>query len=161
MFAGDENHLVGYTGLPQSINPYLPNYAENRPIAAAVLPLPGTYDIVFDTRSPLAAGKFTFRYWVNDRTPPQVRVVPGAPARTIWVSATDAGAGVDTATATATVDGHTAATSWVGGRLVIRTTPGTHTLHLRISDFQEAKNMEDVAKIRPNTATLTRTVVVR
>src|SRR5205823_2443301 len=35
-FAGDENHLVGYTGLPQSINPYLSTFADARPIAGAI-----------------------------------------------------------------------------------------------------------------------------
>ena len=43
----------------------------------------------------------------------------------------------------------------------MRADPGKRTVVFQASDFQETKNMEDVAKIRPNTASLTRTVVVR
>ena len=41
VFAGDENHLVGYAGLPVSINPYFDTFGESRPIAGAVLPAAG------------------------------------------------------------------------------------------------------------------------
>jgi hypothetical protein len=47
------------------------------------------------------------------------------------------------------------------GKAVVRAAPGDRELVFQASDFQEAKNMEDVAKIKPNTATLTRTVTVR
>ena len=160
VYAGDENHLVGYTGLPQAINPYLTNYGQTRPIAGAILPLPGTYDIVFDTRSAAGAGPFTFRYWVNDTSPPVLLVAPGAPARTIWVSAVDAGSGVDPSSATATIDGHPVPVQYRAGRLVIHATPGTHKLRVQVSDYQEAKNMEDVAGVTPNTATVATTVHV-
>jgi subtilisin family serine protease len=160
VYAGDEDHLVGYTGLPQAINPYLSTYGEYRPIAGAVLPLPGTYDIVFDTRSAAAAGPFTFRYWVNDTKPPTLKVLHGAPPRTIWVSAVDAGAGVDPASISAAVDGKGVGAHYTQGRVVINAKPGTHTLVLHVSDFQESKNMEDVAPVTPNTATLTATVRV-
>ena len=39
--------------------------------------------------------------------------------------------------------------------------PGKHTLTLQVSDFQEAKNMEDVLRILPNTRTFRTTFVVR
>src|SRR5581483_7399416 len=70
VYAGDENHLTGYAGLPRALNPYTAGFGDARPIAGAILPLPGLYDIVFDTRSVTAAGPFTFRYWVNDTTTP-------------------------------------------------------------------------------------------
>ncbi len=160
VFAGDENHLVGYAGLPQAINPYLPGFGGQRPIAGAILPRPGVYDIVFDTRSPAGAGPFTFRYWVNDTAPPVLRLASGAPPRTIWVSAVDAGAGVDPTSATASIDGHPVTVRYEKGRLVIHATPGTHKLLVQVSDYQEAKNMEDVSAVIPNTATATRTVHV-
>lgn len=160
MYAGDENHLVGYTGLPESINPYVANYASPRPIAGAILPLPGAYDVVFDTRSSAGAGPFTFHYWINDTTPPVLQLASGAPARTIWVSAVDDGAGVDPSTATATIDGRPAPVRYTAGRLVIHVSPGTHKLFVQVSDYQEAKNMEDVPAVTPNTATLTTTVRV-
>jgi hypothetical protein len=44
---------------------------------------------------------------------------------------------------------------------VIRAPAGRHELVITASDFQETKNMEDVVKIKGNTATLDRAVVVR
>jgi hypothetical protein len=38
---------------------------------------------------------------------------------------------------------------------------GTHRLVFRVSDYQETKNMEDVALILPNTRTLSTTFRVR
>ena len=61
----------------------------------------------------------------------------------------------------ASVDGHSVIEHYRHGRLVIPATSGQHLLIVTASDYQELKNMEDVAKIKPNTATLTRTVVVR
>jgi subtilisin family serine protease len=158
-FAGDENHLVGYTGLPIALNPYTPGFGEPRPIAGDVLVAPGTYDIVFDTRSAADAGPFTFRYWVNDTTPPTIKVAAAA-KRTIAVTITDAGAGVDPQSVAITIDGHRATGRHSGAELLFTALPGKHVVVVSASDYQEAKNMEDVAKIRPNTATTTRTVVV-
>ena len=160
VFAGDENHLAGYPGLPINLNPYFQSFGESRPVAGAVLPAPGNYEIVFDTRSEVRAGPFQFRYWVNDTTPPQLRVLRSAPG-TIAVSITDAGSGVDAQSVKVTVDGRTAPVHIKDGKLVLLASAGSHQLVVTASDHQELKNMEDVAKIKPNTATLTRTVVVR
>ena len=56
VFDGDENHLVGFPGLPTDLNPYLSSFGEARPVAGAILPTNGTYDIVFDTNGRRAAG---------------------------------------------------------------------------------------------------------
>ena len=61
----------------------------------------------------------------------------------------------------ATVDGRTASVHFDDGKLTFRADPGRHKVTVTASDYQELKNMEDVAKIKPNTATLTRTVTVR
>jgi subtilisin family serine protease len=156
---GDENHLIGYAGLPQTLNPYLKSFGQARPVAGAILPAPGTYDIVFDTRSAAAAGPFEFRFWKNDTAPPRLRIV-SAKQGSVVVAITDGGSGVDPRSASATVDGHAAHTRYESGRLTFRATPGSHEIVVTASDHQELKNMEDVAKIKPNTATLTRTVVV-
>jgi subtilisin family serine protease len=160
VYAGDENHLTGYSGIPQAINPYTHDFAAHRPLAGAIFPLPGSYDIVFDTRSRSAAGSFTFRYWVNDTTPPKLHLLSGAPPRTIWVSAVDDGAGVDPASVTATLDGKTVHAHYADGRIVIPATPGPHRLLVQASDYQEAKNNENVGPITPNTATATAIVRV-
>ena len=50
------------------------------------------------------------------------------------------------------------------GVLLLRTKGlrrGRQALMVKASDYQETKNMEDVPKIRPNTATLRATVTVR
>jgi subtilisin family serine protease len=161
VFAGDENHLVGYPGLPVTLNPYAPGFGDMRPIAGAILPTPGTYEIVFDTRSASSAGPFTFRYWVNDTTPPRIAVA--SPAKhTLSVTITDAGAGVDPQSVSVVIDGRrSTGHNAKHGALLFTASSGRHTVVVTASDYQETKNMEDVAPIRPNTSTLTRTVVVR
>jgi hypothetical protein len=154
---GDENHLVGYAGLPQALNPYLKTFGQFRPVAGAVLPAPGTYDVVFDTRSAAAAGKFAFRFWKNDTHPPTVRVVSSSHGRLV-VAITDAGAGVDPDSVAVTLDGHVVSARLTDGRLSFRASAGSHSLQVTASDYQELKNMEDVAPIKPNTVTVTRTV---
>jgi hypothetical protein len=156
---GDENRLTGYTALPLDLNPYRRSYGTPTRTSGIVLPAPGTYDVVFDTRSAADAGPFTFRLWVNDETPPRLRVT--SLRRGITVSATDSGSGVDPSSVSATVDGHTVHASWRGGAFHVRATRGRHRLVLSVADYQETKNMEDVPPILPNTATLRATVRVR
>jgi hypothetical protein len=151
-FAGAEDHLVGYTALPIDINPYRSSYGAHVRVAGAVLPAAGTYDVVFDTRSSAAAGPFSFRYWSNDVIPPKLTPVPAHGE--IRVSATDAGSGVDPRSITATVDGKAATAKWIAGTIRIKARPGRHALVLRVSDYEETKNMEDVPPILPNTTTL-------
>jgi len=159
VFAGDEDHLVGYAGLPQALNPYLKSFGETRPVAGAVLPAPGAYDIVFDTRSAASAGRFQFRFWKNDTAPPRIRVV-SAKHGLVVVAIADGGAGVDPRSIAATVDGRLARAQFANGKLTFRAEPGSREIVVTASDYQELKNMEDVTKIKPNTATLTRTVAV-
>jgi len=158
-FDGEEDHLTGYPGLPVDINPYRKTFGNRVAVAGAVLPGPGVYDLVFDTRSRAAAGPFTFRWWVGDTTPPRLRVV--STHGEIVASATDAGSGVDPSSIAATVDGRPASTVWRAGRIAIHASHGLHRLVLRVADYQETKNMEDVAPVLPNTATLRATVRVR
>jgi hypothetical protein len=160
MFLHDENHLVGFAGLPTDINPYLDSFGEARPVAGDILPAPGTYEITFDTRSAAAAGPFSFRYWVNDTTPPKLKVLSTSGGE-IAVSITDLGAGVDPESITATLDGHSVLQHFAGGRLTVPAAPGKHLLIVTASDYEELKNMEDVAPIKPNTATLRTSITVR
>jgi subtilisin family serine protease len=156
-FDGSEDHVAGYAGLPLDINPYRKSWSERRRIAGVVLPRAGLYDAVFDAVG--RPGRFTFRYWVNDVTPPRLHLVPTPGS--IVVAASDAGSGVDPASITASLDGKPVAARYAAGRIHIRASHGVHRLVLTVSDYQEAKNMEDVAKILPNTARLRTTVRVR
>jgi hypothetical protein len=159
VYAGDENHLVGYPGLPEVLNPYFKSFGQSRPVAGAVLPGEGAYEIVFDTRSTASAGKFQFRFWVNDTQPPKLRLL-STKHGTIVFSAVDTGAGVDPQAVSATIDGHAVKTLFEDKKVTLHTTLGQHEVTVTVSDYQELKNMEDVAKIKPNTATLARAVVV-
>jgi len=159
VFAGDENHLTGFAGQPFDLNPYLDTFGSSRPVAGAVLPTPGNYEIVFDTRSNVFAGPFTFRYWVNDTKPPSIHVV-STRGGAITVAISDTGAGVDPTTIRATVDGHGSGAQFKDGRIVIPARSGPHLLIVTASDYEELKNMEDVSPIKPNTAILKRTVTV-
>ena len=155
----DENRLTGDVGYPVYINPYGPRFGATVPAVGAVLPATGTYDAVFDTVDAAAAGRFTFRFWVNDVTPPSVRL----PTRTVseggrlLLAVSDAGSGVDPSSLSATVDGRSVSVRRVGTRALVPlkgVRRGSHVLRFTAADFQEAKNMEDVGPVLPNTRVL-------
>jgi len=159
--AGDENRLQGYTALPIVVNPYLSSSGRSAPVAAAVLPKPGSYDVVFDTPSAARAGRFIFRFWIGDTTPPTARLLTPSVRHggQLVVALADAGSGVDPESIEASASGrgtdivYSAAT----GRATIRVpnlVPGHYRLVLTVSDYQEQKNTEDVGPILPNTRTL-------
>ncbi len=159
VFDGGGNRLTGYAGLPTDLNPYRSLFGRGVPVAGAVLPAPGVYDLVFDTRSAAGRGPFTFRWWVNDVTPPKLRLTSTVGGLT--VSASDAGSGVDPSSVVATLDGAPITPPFSHGAFHIRARKGSHSLVLQVGDYQENKNMEDVAPVLPNTATLRATARVR
>ncbi len=159
VLAGDENRLLGYTGLPVNLNPYS-GFGRVEPVVGAVLALPGAYDFVFDTPAGGKPGKFTFRVWVNDTTPPRIRALPSRRGE-IRLALTDSGSGVDLGSVKARVDGRTARFTYHRGVLTLhRVVAGQHRVSLTASDNQEAKNMEDVGRILPNTRTFSATLSV-
>jgi len=162
----DENRLTGYAGLPVAHNPYLEDFRASVLAAGALSPLPGEYAVVFDSATRAGAGGFTFRFWVNDVTPPTLRLRTRAVARgdPLLVAVTDAGSGVYGNSISALVDGRRVSPTLLRGLIRVHTgllSPGKHRLRLRVSDYQETKNTENVARILPNTRTLTATVTVR
>jgi hypothetical protein len=158
---GDENRLAGWTAVPVDLNPYRSSFNMPRLVAGVVLPEPGTFDVVFDSPAGSRPGAFTFRFWINDTTPPTVRLI-SASNGTVRVAVRDSGAGVDPQSLHATVDGHSHPVSFAKGvARVSGVARGSHTLLFRAADYQETKNMEDMGPILPNTRTLKTTVVVR
>ena len=162
----NENRLTGYAALPINHNPYMDNFQEPVLAAGALSPAPGPYAIVFDSATRAGAGAFTFRYWVNDVTPPtlrlRTRVVGGGQA--VKVAAVDKDSGIYANSIAATLDGDIARVSYRNGIVSIQArnlAPGSHRLRLRVSDVQESKNTENVARILPNTRWLTATFRVR
>ena len=159
--AGDENRLAGYTGLPFDQNPYRTGYGRHRLIAGVALPAPGVYDVVFDTPLGGRAGAFRFRFWLSDVQPPSVRVL-GVRNGFLELAVADSGSGVDPLSFQARIDGDFVPVSFASGRARLSLAGdarGRHTLTLTVSDYQEAKNMENVARILPNTRTLQTTFV--
>jgi subtilisin family serine protease len=161
----DENRVVGYTGIPASLNPYrgLP-VAE--PVVGAVLPDPGRYDFVFDTPTHEQPGAFTFRFWVDDTSPPRIRLFDRTVAvgRPIRFAVRDSGSGVDPRTLHVKIGRKAARHTYSHGVLTIRTTgrhPGRYRVTVTASDYQETKNMEDVGPVLPNTRVLRTTVRLR
>jgi hypothetical protein len=134
------------------------------PASAVIMPSAGTYGLVFDTRNRASAGRFTFRLWVNDTKPPAIRFLSYARGGTIRVRITDAGSGVDPSAISVTLDGETEQGAYSRGVLTLSIVPlkrGAHRLVVTASDFQETKNMEDVARILPNTRSYTKSFTVK
>jgi subtilisin family serine protease len=164
--AGDENRQVGYAALPINLNPYLADFTSPRRVSGATRPARGSYDVVFDSPSRATAGRFTFRFWVDDTQPPTASlltrtVAVGAP---IVAVATDTGSGVDPQSTVASIDGAKRTAQQTGGRIRISTdglAPGRHRLTLQVSDFQETRNNENVPRILPNTRVLQTTITIR
>ena len=163
--AGDENRLTGYAGLPLNLNPYLPTFNSPSPAAGAVRPDAGAYDVVFDTPTRRAAGRFTFRFWVGDTKPPRIRLLTRtvSSGSLVRLAVTDAGSGVDPSSVHATLDRAAVSVRLRHGRATVSTRGlgrGRHRLVLRASDYQEAKNMENAGPILPNTRRLRTSFVV-
>ncbi len=163
---GDESRLTGYAALPFVTNPYLSSFYERRPVVGALLPARGVYQIVFDTRSRHQAGRFTFRFWIDDTSPPRLRLLQSVLDRgqALVLAASDAGAGIDPPSVRASVDGRGRRASFAGGRIRVRLRglpPGRHRLTVHVSDYQETRNNENVATILPNTRRLATTFKIR
>ena len=161
----DENRVVGYAGLPVSINPYQ-GFDQAEPVVGAVLPEPGRYEFVFDTPTGAKPGTFTFRFWVNDTSPPSIRILQhrdklGQPIR---LAVRDSGSGVDPRSLRARVGGRWVRVAYTDGVLLLRTKglrTGRQAVMVRASDYQETKNMEDVGPVLPNTRVLHTTVTLQ
>ena len=160
--AANENRLAGATALPINANPYHAAFERRVPIAAVLRPRRGVYDFVFDSRRRGAA--FTFRVWVNDRTPPRARLVSSTAAGGIVrVRVSDAGSGIDATSLTAAIGTRRLPITLIRGIAnvdVRELRPGTYVLAFQVSDRQEAKNNENVAGVLPNTRRLRATIRV-
>ena len=163
--AGDERRLTGYAALPFNLNPYLRTFGDPVLASGTILPAAGAYDVVFDSPSAARAGKFSFRYWLNDTKPPTAtirskRVKRGTP---LVVASSDGGSGIDPASVVVSIDGAEQPARFTAGKVRISTsklTKGAHVLRFQISDYQETRNMENVGPILPNTRIVITAIVV-
>ena len=165
----DENRLTGYPALPLNLNPYVRNFYGPSPAAGAILPARGRYDVVFDSATSFDAGKFTFRFWINDVTRPAAKLLTRSAISngSLRLRVTDRGSGVDPASIGAAIDGaaiRKTSYSRKKNRVVVALgalARGTHRLAFQVSDYEETRNMEDVGPILPNTRIISTTFRVR
>lgn len=177
----DENEVQGDAGTPVDVNELTFDFGQAIGDAAASFPRQQTLYVAVDSGRELfsdrsLAGRYVLRSWVNDVTPPSIRLLTtrvSAGRPTLVIRTTDAGAGVDPQSL-AIGYGHTligaAAYDPVSG-IAIFPLPGqapqlgAGNIQARIesSDFEEAKNVNTTgADIMPNTQfALARLKVVR
>ena len=163
---GDENRMTGYAALPMNHNPYVDEFGGPSPAAGALRPARGTYHVVLDSPDRATAGAFTFRFWIDDGTPPSARLVERAVVRgrPLRIRVRDAGSGIDARSIEATIDGRNSTPRLRGPEIHVPTsglTPGRHRLRLEVSDYQETRNNENVTRILPNTRVLSAQVTIR
>jgi subtilisin family serine protease len=158
--AGDANRLLGPIALPYVANPYLTSFFLRRPISGATRPAAGDYDVVFDSAAP-PGGRFTFRLWIGDTTPPRLRLVRRVARRggTLLISVVERGAGVNRSSLRVAIDGQRRRARFDPRRGLISVplrglARGRHHVIAQLSDYQELKNTENTARILPNTGRL-------
>ena len=82
----------------------------------------------------------------------------------VRIRVSDTGAGIDPGSIEATVDGRTVRASLRNGIVSVPTdslTVGDHRLRVELGDYQETRNMENVARILPNTRVVSTRITVR
>jgi minor extracellular serine protease Vpr len=166
----DENDVQGQAGTPVDVNNLTSDFKVDVGAAGAEFPRQKAFYVAVDAgrdqfTGKLLAGRYTLRSWIDDVTPPRVRllttrVAAGRP--TIVVRVSDAGAGVDPLSLTlgyrkvlvgaSDYDPDTGiavlALPAAAPALVAGTTPA----RLRVADFQETKNVNTSgSSIFPNT----------
>ena len=112
--AGSEDRLAGYTALPLRLNPYQRGLLRADPGRRRLPPGARHLRPGLRHRQPPRAGPFTFRFWVNDTSPPAVRLLTRTVTRgkLLLLSVRDRGSGVDPSTLLA---GSTAASTRSSG----------------------------------------------
>jgi len=170
--ARDENTVQGFAGTPDDVNPLTYDYLGRIGSAGASFPTAGTYYVAVDSgRDPFdgqgLGGSYVLRSWVNDVTPPSVRLLTtrvstGRP--TIAMRTLDRQSGVDPAALTIGYMGILVGASAYDPESGVATfalpagapplTRGTLALRLASSDYEEAKNVDTSGTaIMPNTRT--------
>ena len=160
LLARDENRLAGEPALPANGNPYLETYGRFERVSGLLVPGPGRYFVVIETRPGHKPGPYRLRLWINDRTPPAISPDPAHHrafhGRADASMSPIAGSGVSTPDVVVRVDGtqEDVAVSSTGrvrvhvGRLSV----GRHRLEISASDLQETKNSENASALAlPNT----------
>jgi minor extracellular serine protease Vpr len=160
LLARDENRLAGEPALPSNGNPYLETYGRFERVSGLLVPLPGRYYVVVETRPGHTPGPYRLRLWVDDRTPPAITAITrnvGDGMLRFHVS--DSGSGISIPDVVVRVDGtqeDVAITA--AGDASVRVAGlerGRHRVEIAASDLQETKNSENASsRALPNTRTV-------
>ncbi|MFY9578976.1 MAG: S8 family serine peptidase [Gaiellaceae bacterium] len=170
----DENDVQGYAGTPVNVNGFLQDYLFTTGVAGTVFARPGRYYVSVDSgRDPFTgrsgAGPFTIRSWINDTTPPKVRLITtkvasGRPS--IAFRATDRQSGVDPLALVIGYKQFLFGASFYDPSTGVAVFPFPHDKDTRLkagvasmrlvsADNQESKNVNTVSKrLMPNTTFL-------
>jgi subtilisin family serine protease len=155
----NESKLTGLTALPINVNPYLDSFDMPEPVAGVLRPPAGVYYVVFDTPSAASAGRYRFRFWVDDVKPPRMLVLSRR-SGVLMVKISDRGSGVDPSSISASAGTRLLPVTYDPrtGETVVNAKSlraGTHQLVVSASDYQETKNNENSSRLLPNTSKLT------
>jgi hypothetical protein len=166
----NENDVQGYAGIPTDVNALTLDANVDVGAAGVQFPRLQTFYVSVDSRAdPFTnrpqKGKYLLNSWIDDLTPPSVRVLTtrvttGRPL--IVAQAVDSGAGVDPLSLVINYGGALVGASAydpVSGMVVFgiptaapKLKTGKTKMIMRASDFQEAKNINTVGNdIYPNT----------
>ena len=166
----DENTVQGFAGTPVDVNALTSDYLVPIGAAGSSFPRQQRFYVVVDSgrdrfTNKSLAGAYVLRSWVNDVTPPTVKLLTttvSAGHPTIVVQTRDTQSGVDPMSVTVgysgALVGATAYDEATGIAVlplpdtVAALTPGTKSIRLSSADFQEAKNVDTIGtSILPNT----------
>ncbi|MHB8470441.1 MAG: S8 family serine peptidase, partial [Gaiellaceae bacterium] len=177
--AKDESTVQGFAGTPVDVNALTYDYLAPVGAAGASFPRQQRFYVAVDSglerfTNRSAAGSYVLRSWVNDVTPPSVRLVTqrvwsGRP--TLVFRTTDSQSGVDPQSLTLGYHGVLIAASTFDREtgLAVFALPksspplrvGTTKVRMVSADYQEAKNVDTVGtSIMPNTRTVRADVTV-
>jgi minor extracellular serine protease Vpr len=166
----DENDVQGQAGTPVDVNNLTSDFKLDIGAAGVEFPRQQAFYVSLDSgrdqfTGQLLAGSYTLRFWIDDVTPPRVRllttrVAAGRP--TIVARVRDAGAGVDPLSLTlgykkilvgaAAYDPETGLAVLPLPAAAPALVAGTTRARVRAADFQEAKNVNTSgSSIFPNT----------
>jgi subtilisin family serine protease len=166
----DENDVQGQAGTPVDVNNLTSDFKLDVGAAGAAFPRQQAFYVSVDSgrdqfTGKLLAGTYTLRSWLNDVTPPRVRLLTSRVAAgrpTIVARITDSGSGVDPLSLTLgyrrTLVGASAYDPLTGIAVLPLSSsapslkPGIQRARIRAADFQETKNVNTAGtNVFPNT----------
>ncbi len=170
--AKDENSVQGFAGTPVNVNALTYGYLNDVGAAGAAFPRQQHFFVSVDSLTDRfngapRAGRYVLRSWVDDVTPPTVRLLTtrvSAGRPTIVLQTLDSQSGVDPVSLTVGFHGILVGAESYDPESGVAVFPlpasvpalsgGSLKLRFVASDFQEAKNIDTVGpSIMPNTRT--------